>query len=182
MSRTLSTNSGSLDSLKVSERCGCNPKAPQMRCTVVAEMPVARAIERRLQWVASSGIVSSVRVTTSAILSSPILRGAPGRGSSSSPARRLAAKRRRHVPTVSRETPSFSATARLLSPSAAKSTIRARRAAPCDDLRRRTRCSSSTRSASLRTIATALPRAMPASKSPTPSAEHHKSNILTSIL
>ena len=28
MSRTLSTNSGSVDSLKVSTRCGCSPKAP----------------------------------------------------------------------------------------------------------------------------------------------------------
>ena len=179
MSRTLSMNSGSLDSLKVSERCGCNPKALQMRCTVVAEMPLARAIERRLQWVASSGTVSSVRVTTSAILSSPILRGAPGRGASSSPAIPLSAKRRRQVPTVSRDTPSFSAIAELLSPSAASSTIRARRAAPRDDLRRRTRRSSSTRSPSLRTIATALPRAMPASRSPIRSAQNHRINNVT---
>ena len=78
MSRTLLTNSGSLDSLKVSTRCGCRPKAPQMRCTVVTETPVARAIERRLQWVAFSGTVSSVRVTTSAILSSPILARCAG--------------------------------------------------------------------------------------------------------
>ena len=31
MSRTFSTKKGSLDSLKVSERCGCKPKARQMR-------------------------------------------------------------------------------------------------------------------------------------------------------
>ena len=112
-----------------------------MRCTIVADRPVARAIERRLQWVASCGTVSSVRVTTSTILSSPILRGAPGRGSSSRPSSRLSAKRRRQVPTVSRDTPSFSAIAVLLSPSVAKRTMRARRAAPCEDLRRRTRLS-----------------------------------------
>ena len=182
MSRTLSMNSGSLDSLKLSTRCGCRPKAPQIRCTVVAEMPVARAIERRLQWVAPSGIVSSARITTSAILSSPILRGAPGRGSSSSPPSRLSAKRARHRPTVRRETPNFSAIAKLLSPSAAKSTIRARRAAPCDDLRRRTRRSSSTRSRSLRTIATALPRAITASRSVIRGAKNHRPKYLASNL
>src|SRR5438132_119812 len=74
MSRTFSTNIGSVESLKVSTRCGCRPKAPQMRCTLVTETPEALAIDRRLQWVASSGIVSSVFVTTSVILSSPILR------------------------------------------------------------------------------------------------------------
>ena len=46
MSRTLSTNSGSLDSLNVSERCGCSPKAVQIRRIVVCEKPVAPAIER----------------------------------------------------------------------------------------------------------------------------------------
>ena len=34
MSRTLSTNRGSADSLKVSLRCGCSANARQMRCTV----------------------------------------------------------------------------------------------------------------------------------------------------
>ena len=42
----------------------------------------AFAIERRLQCVASRGVVSSVWRTTSATSSSPIWRGAPGRGSS----------------------------------------------------------------------------------------------------
>jgi hypothetical protein len=63
VSRTFSTNIGSVESLKVSTRCGCRPKAPQMRCTLVTETPEALAIDRRLQWVASSGIVSSVFVT-----------------------------------------------------------------------------------------------------------------------
>jgi hypothetical protein len=40
------------------------------------------SIERRLQWVASGGVVSSVNRIVSAISSSPIWRGAPGRGSS----------------------------------------------------------------------------------------------------
>src|SRR5215217_7924346 len=37
MSRTLSTNSGSVDSLNVSARCGCSPKAVQIRRIVVCE-------------------------------------------------------------------------------------------------------------------------------------------------
>src|SRR5512147_955561 len=95
MSWTLSTNSGSVDSLKVSLRCGCSENARQMRCTVEIDTPVALAIERVLQCVAAAGIVSSVVVTTSVIFSSPILRGAPGRGSSTRPSRRPAANRPR---------------------------------------------------------------------------------------
>ena len=41
MSRTFSTNSGSVDSLKVSTRCGCSPKARQMRCTVDGAWPIS---------------------------------------------------------------------------------------------------------------------------------------------
>src|SRR6266481_4477152 len=89
--RLLSTNSGSVDSLKVSLRCGWRENARQMRCTVEIDKPEALAIERVLQWVAAAGIVSNVVVTTSAIFSSPILRGAPGRGSSARPSSRLAA-------------------------------------------------------------------------------------------
>src|SRR4029453_14262762 len=55
MSRTLSTNKGSLDSLNVSERCGCSPKAAHIRRIVVCEKPVAVAIERIDPCVASSG-------------------------------------------------------------------------------------------------------------------------------
>jgi len=36
MSRTLLTNSESVESLKVSCRCGCRPKARQMRLTAVS--------------------------------------------------------------------------------------------------------------------------------------------------
>src|SRR6201995_3106188 len=119
MSRIFSTNSGSVDSLNVSDRCGCSEKALQMRCTVVTDRPLARAIDRRLQWVAPGGVLSSVAVTTSAILLSPILRGAPGLGSSLSPDKRRWANRLRHVVTVIRATPSRVAMAELLSPVAA---------------------------------------------------------------
>ena len=64
MSRTLSTKCGSLESLNVSERCGCKPKAPQMRQIVVCERPLSSAIERNDQWVASAGVALSVRSTT----------------------------------------------------------------------------------------------------------------------
>ena len=46
MSRTLSTNSGSVESLKVSLRCGCRQNAFQRRCTVEGAWPTAAAIER----------------------------------------------------------------------------------------------------------------------------------------
>ena len=82
MSRTFSTNSGSVESLKVSMRCGCRPKARQMRCTVEGAWPISLAMVRRLQCVRPFGRVSSVLRIVLAISSSPISRGAPGRGSS----------------------------------------------------------------------------------------------------
>src|SRR5207245_2851517 len=45
--RLLSTNSGSVDSLKVSLRCGWRENARQMRCTVETDKPEALAIERQ---------------------------------------------------------------------------------------------------------------------------------------
>src|ERR1700739_2376665 len=65
MSRTLATKSGSLDSLKVSNRCGCRPKARHIRCTVETDSPLARAMLRELQWVALGGFVSRVRTSPS---------------------------------------------------------------------------------------------------------------------
>ena len=66
MSRTLSTNSGSLESLKVSERCGCRPNAVQIRRIVVCENPACAAIERIDQCGASLGVERSVRSITAA--------------------------------------------------------------------------------------------------------------------
>ncbi len=76
-------NSGSVDNLKLSARCGWSPNARQMRLTDDWLMPDERAIER--EWVASAGLASSVLTITASTRSSPIVRGAPGRGSSSSP-------------------------------------------------------------------------------------------------
>ena len=157
MSRTFSTNSGSVDSLKVSLRCGFSPKARQTRPTVEADRPAALAIERRLQWVAPAGIASRVRVTSAATASSPIRRGAPLLGSSDRPASRAAANRSRHLPTMWAQTRTSPATARLVRPSAQRRTTRARNASPCGAFRRRAKPSSSARSGPLSTIGVARP-------------------------
>ena len=128
MSRTLSMSNGSGDSLKLFVRCGCSPKACQMRCTLIGLTPVAFASVRVLQWVAPRGVVSNVRVTTASTCVSLIVRGAPGRGSSSSPSTPLSINRCRQRPTVGFDIRSFFATVVLSSPVAHASTIRARRA------------------------------------------------------
>ena len=134
MSRTLSTKCGSLESLKVSARCGCRPNAPQMRQIVVCDSPASFAIERSDQWVASAGVVLSVRSITSATFSSSMVRGRPGRGSSNNPSMRSLRNRRRHFPTVRSCTPISAATALLLRPSAQRRIMRQR-----SDIERATR-------------------------------------------
>src|SRR5438309_4400928 len=99
-SRTFSTNSGSFESLKASVRCGCRPKARQMRLTVLWLNPHRVAMARVLQCVASRGVASSVSVTICSTWASLMRRGAPGRGSSSNPSSRAATNRLRHLPTV----------------------------------------------------------------------------------
>jgi hypothetical protein len=64
MSRTFSINSGSLESLKVSTRCGRSAKARQIQLTAVWLNPLRFAMARVLQCVASGGFVSSVHRTT----------------------------------------------------------------------------------------------------------------------
>ncbi len=91
-------------------------------------------MERVDQCVASRGRVSRVRVSIRSTATSLIYRGAPGRGSSSSPARRCARKRLRHLPTVCIVAGSWRATAVLLKPSAQASTMRQRSAKACAEL------------------------------------------------
>ena len=55
------------DSLKVSSRCGCRPKARQIRCTLEVESPLALALPREDQWVASLGALSSVLTITASM-------------------------------------------------------------------------------------------------------------------
>jgi hypothetical protein len=123
--------------------------------------PRGRAIPRELQCVLPTGSVSSVAVTTSATFWSVTVRGAPGRGSSRRPSRRLSAKRRRQVATVTRVVPSRSAIATLLTPSAARSTISARMASARATFRRRSRDASSAASAPDNSTVTAFGVATP---------------------
>jgi len=58
-------------------RCGCRPKARQMRATAMCDSFVAWAMERVLQCVAWGGVDSRVRVTTASTWASVISRGAP---------------------------------------------------------------------------------------------------------
>src|SRR4029453_15313880 len=133
-SYTLSTNNGSLDSLKVSARCGWRPKSRQIRPIVDFDNPDRSAINLRDQCVAFFGVSSRVATTTSSTWSRAIDGGRPGRSSSTSPSRRLATNRDRHLPTVAGCTPSSEATGVLAWPSAQASTIRERWASACDDL------------------------------------------------
>jgi hypothetical protein len=85
-------NSVSLESLKVSTRCGCNASARQMRLTAGWLSPLRLAIARVLQWAASRGFVPRVHRTTRSTCASEIFRGAPGRGLSSKPSRAVCAR------------------------------------------------------------------------------------------
>ncbi len=71
--------------------------ATLVRWAVFRLRPQTWAIVRVLQWVASAGLVSRVRVSTASTWASLIVRGAPGRGSSSNPSRRLVSRRLRHA-------------------------------------------------------------------------------------
>ena len=174
MSRTLSTNRGSLDSLNVSERCGCNPKAVHMRRIVVWEKPVSPAIERIDQWVASAGLERSVRSITAATWSSSIVLGLPGRASSSSPSTRSLRKRRRHLPTVCSCTPNSIATTLLWMPSAQRRMIRQRSDIDRATRRRRicrSRYSRSSSSSTKGAVGRPPAFAIPSSSSPEPSIQ-----------
>jgi hypothetical protein len=148
-------NCGSFESFQRSRRWGCSPNARQIRDTAVCERPTSAAIERVDQCVASLGVVSKVLTITSSTRASVTVRGRPGRGSSTRPSSRCAAKRARHLVTIGRVTPSRSAISVFFRPSAASSTIRDRCASACALLRRRAHASNRSRSSSLSTISTA---------------------------
>jgi hypothetical protein len=160
-------NSGSLESLKYSTRCGFRPNADQIRPTQVSgETPAALAIERVDQRVASLSLASKVLTTICLTLSSLILRGAPGRGSSKGPSRRSAMKRRRHLPTFALLKPRRVATDSFegWSLAAHDSTILVRSANACAALRGLLKRSGAIRSSSLSSSgAFGLPRRRAAS-------------------
>lgn len=90
-------------------------------------MPVSAATPRTLQCDEPfTGLVCSVVLINSAIRSSSMVRGAPGRMSSYRPAMRRSMKRERHFPTVALVNCNRAAIALLGSPSALLRTMRAR--------------------------------------------------------
>ena len=72
MSVSLAVKLGSRERLKVRSRCGCSWCARQMRCTEPTEIPLALAIARPVQWVASCGGSVQVSATTRAVVSAAI--------------------------------------------------------------------------------------------------------------
>jgi len=151
MSRVFSTNFGSVESLKVSLRCGWRLKALQIVFTLEREMPLARSMLRRLQWVASGGFSCSVLRTTSAIFSSVIFFFTPRRGLSLSPAMRSLRNRLRHLSTVCSRMPiSSPISARVMSSRSSSRTTRQRCAKACGVLGRRATRSNSDRSVGVR--------------------------------
>jgi hypothetical protein len=143
-------NCGSADSLNPSVSCGLSRNAFQIRPTVDFDSPDRLAIDARDQCVASRGVSSSVATTTASTCSSVIVRGAPGRGSSTSPSNRRATNRDRHLPTVGSDTPRSAATCLLVAPVAHASTIRHRNANAWELLARRDQRSSVSRSSSVK--------------------------------
>lgn len=83
----------SSDSLNVSVIHGLSPNAFQIQPTDDAEIPEGAARSRVDQCVASMDLSFGVRTTTASTSASVILRGAPGRGPSINPSRRLAKNR-----------------------------------------------------------------------------------------
>ena len=142
-------NCGSLLSFHGSCRCGCSPKARQIRETADCDNPSSAANERVDQCVASAGVVSNVRVITASTCSSDTVRGRPGRGSSVNPSSRSATNRDRHFRALLTSMSSLAAIAVLPSPSAAASTIRERTANAFALFARRDHRVNSTRSSSV---------------------------------
>jgi hypothetical protein len=85
-----------------------------MRLMAVWLRPVAWAMERVDQCVASAALLSSVRAITASTCASVILRGWPGRGSSNNPSTPRERNLSRHLLTVWMWTCICRATARLL--------------------------------------------------------------------
>jgi hypothetical protein len=156
MSRTFSTNWGSGVSLKVSVRCGFNPKDRQIRLTADRVIPVALATDLVDQWVALVGVSSKVFAMTCSARSSVIARGTPGPGSSWRPSRRWPAKRCRHLNTVAGCTPIQAANPWLLAPVMHSSTMRHGSARDCALFGRRAGRSSVLRSSSVSASATVV--------------------------
>ena len=148
MSWTFSTNNGSLESFKVSWRCGWSPNACQIRDTAVCVSPTSAAIDRVDQCVASRGVLSSVLVITASTCSSVIVRGRPGRGSSLQPVEPVLGEPAAPLAHRADRDPQLPGDLGVVRPSAAASTIRDRNASACALVRRRAHASNCARSSS----------------------------------
>src|SRR6478735_3946981 len=105
-----SSKRGSVDNLNVSTRCGFNPRADQIRCTVAGDTPTRSAIVRHDQCVCPTGtefLVNSTISSTCAV----VINGLRPRPDATFPsfATPSTENRARHVRTVPALTPTCSA-------------------------------------------------------------------------
>ena len=160
MSVTFSSNCGSLETLNLAVRCGLRPASRQMRCTLVRLMPIAFAIARTLQCVASGGVSRAVFANNLAFVAAA--RGfLPGGRvlSRRSPSTPYSAKRFCHRQTHGFDMPVARQIAFTLSPSAVASTIRDRHTTFAGELRSAIKPASRTRSSVVTVISAFMPRA-----------------------
>jgi hypothetical protein len=143
---SVSLNAGSLETLKVSTRCGFSPRAFQIRCTVLRLTPACLAIDLVLQWVSPLGLECSVASTISSTFSAGIDGFGP-RPLRTSPslARPSSANRFRQARTVTVVTPTSAAIRALATPSAASSNAFARCTCRCGADRARANTSNASR-------------------------------------
>src|SRR5450756_1350419 len=158
MAACLASNSGSgLLPHQYSVLWGRSLPALRMRCTVVAERPLACARSRTLQEVLPCRGVLVARPITARRCAALMLAGRPGRCSSASPSRRLSRKRRFHLKTLIWLSPHCSPTALMGSPCAQQRMTFARRESLCSVVPARVHmrrvCSSSAVSSIRRAVA-----------------------------
>ena len=144
-SRILASSSGSVENLNVSCLNGLMPHRFQILATVTLEIPSCLPRMRLDQWVIPRCSGGAWRVALMTSIWS-ISGSRPFFGRSSKPARPSAMKRFRHAVTVGRVDPVLSTISFVPTPSAASSTILARRASPAGIDVDRSQDSSTTRS------------------------------------
>jgi hypothetical protein len=126
-SRTLSMHCGSPDSLNPRSGGACaEPPSRSARPWISTARPLGH--RRSRPGVALFGSPRGWRPPPPRLFSSLIVRGAPGRGASTSPSNRRATHRARHLPTVGSDPPRWAASCLLVAPVAQASTIRHRNA------------------------------------------------------
>src|SRR5581483_1614926 len=153
MANLLGSNSGSLESFQYRKRWGWMDSADRTDWTTPTPTPRCRARVRTLQWVPtdSGGVLQAVAAMRWRVAGS-YFRFRPRPGWSARPARRWAANRRRHLITTGLDTFSLSWICSLRRPSAASSTMRARRTSRCAEEGKRVMLSKVARSSEVSSI------------------------------